>query len=91
VTTGTAGMVSERGQARVAFGPGSGRVDLRGEIWNAVADVAVAAGDIVEVLEVRGLTVYVRPLPGVATAVADEAVAPGVTAGSGEHGAKAVT
>jgi membrane-bound serine protease (ClpP class) len=62
VTTGSAGMVAERGTARGAFGPGEGKVDLRGEIWNAVSEAPVAAGDMVEVVGVRGLTVSVRPL-----------------------------
>ena len=65
VTTGAAGLVTERALARRAFGPGAGKVDLHGEIWNAEADQPVGAGDIVEVLEVRGLTLLVRPvLPG---------------------------
>jgi membrane-bound serine protease (ClpP class) len=88
VTTGAAGLVAERGQARGAFGPGAGKVDLRGEIWNAVADVGVAAGDIVEVLEVRGLTLRVRPLPGAATTGATEARTPAVPEAASEHGAR---
>jgi membrane-bound serine protease (ClpP class) len=62
VTTGAAGLVAKRATARGAFGPGAGKVDLHGEIWTALSDVPVAAGDIVEVTEVSGLMVRVRPL-----------------------------
>ena len=63
VSTGSAGMVAKRAHARAAFGPGPGKVDVHGEIWNAISDAAVPAGGIVEVVEVQGLTLRVRPLP----------------------------
>lgn len=42
-----------------ALGPG--RVNLDGETWSAVAEEDLEIGDRVEVVEVRGATVLVRP------------------------------
>jgi membrane-bound serine protease (ClpP class) len=90
VTTGSAGMITEHALARRDFGPGTGKVDLRGEIWNAVSDAPIAAGDIVEVVEVRGLTLHVRPLSGADSAVTTEMPEPRPTAASDDP-AKVVT
>lgn len=61
-TTGTAGMLQERGRALGDFGPGiEGRVATHGEIWTAVADAPIREGDPVEVVAVDGLTIRVRP------------------------------
>ncbi|HUP25645.1 MAG TPA: nodulation protein NfeD [Thermoanaerobaculia bacterium] len=90
VTTGSAGMVTEHGLARRDFGPGTGKVDLRGEIWNAVSDAPIAAGDMVEVVEVRGLTLHVRPLAGAVPATTTELPEPRPTTASDDP-AKVVT
>jgi membrane-bound serine protease (ClpP class) len=90
VTTGSEGLVAERAFARAPFGPGAGKVDLHGEIWNAEADQPLDAGESVEVVEVRGLTLRVRPLRG----SAPPAVEPAVLSHDPETGpgrAKAVT
>lgn len=54
---GTAGRI---GTARTALAP-RGKVFVRGELWDAVADCPVAAGERVEVVEAEGLTLHVRP------------------------------
>lgn len=63
VTTGPAGLVGEIGRARSDFGAGSaGRVFVHGELWRARSDVAIRAGDPVEVLAVDpGMVLRVRP------------------------------
>lgn len=61
-TTGSAGMLQERGRALGDFGPGvEGRVATHGEIWTAVAETPIREGDPVEVVAVDGLTLRVRP------------------------------
>ncbi|HWN41032.1 MAG TPA: nodulation protein NfeD [Thermoanaerobaculia bacterium] len=60
VTTGAEGLLREVGTARSALAPG-GKVFVHGEIWNAVAEEPVAAGEPVEVVAVRNLTLTVRP------------------------------
>jgi membrane-bound serine protease (ClpP class) len=59
VRTGVEGLIHETGTALSPLDPG-GRVFVHGEIWNAVADRPVAAGEQVEVLAVRNLTLAVR-------------------------------
>jgi membrane-bound serine protease (ClpP class) len=63
VWNGSEGLVGERGQVRSAIAPGGrGKVALHGELWNAVAENAIAAGEGAEVIAVDGLTLTVRPL-----------------------------
>lgn len=59
VVTGREGLVGERGTARTDLAP-RGKVFVHGEIWSAVAEVAVAAGSPVEVAAVEGMTLRVR-------------------------------
>jgi membrane-bound serine protease (ClpP class) len=60
--TGTAGMLDEVGYALSPIeAGGTGRVRTHGEIWNAVADERVEAGDAVRVTGVNGLLLRVRP------------------------------
>jgi len=59
VRTGAEGLLHELGTARTALSP-RGKVAIHGELWDAVADEAVAAGETVEVLGVRNLTLAVR-------------------------------
>jgi membrane-bound serine protease (ClpP class) len=59
VRTGMEGLVHEVGTARSALSP-RGKVFVHGEIWDAVADEPVAAGEPVEVVAVRNLTLAVR-------------------------------
>jgi membrane-bound serine protease (ClpP class) len=60
VSTGAEGLLREVGTARSALTPG-GKVFVHGEIWNAVAEEPVAAGEPVEVVAIRNLTLTVRP------------------------------
>jgi membrane-bound serine protease (ClpP class) len=66
-TTGTEGLIGERGTAISACTHGHpGQVQVRGEIWRAepAPDArSVQAGDAVEVVRLHGLTVLVRSLP----------------------------
>lgn len=56
VTTGVEGMIGERGEMI-----GSGRVRVRGEIWNARSESEVDRGDAVRIAAVEGLTLVVEP------------------------------
>ncbi|MBI2370758.1 MAG: nodulation protein NfeD [Deltaproteobacteria bacterium] len=57
-TTGTEGLIGEVGVARTPLTP-EGRVFLHGELWTAVSDVPVEAGEPVKVVGVEGLKVRV--------------------------------
>jgi membrane-bound serine protease (ClpP class) len=61
VVTGKAAMVGETGRVLAAVGGGdaAGKVVVHGEVWNATAAEALAAGAQVVVLEVQGRTVRV--------------------------------
>ena len=60
--TGDEGMIDETGRALTSIEPGGvGRVQTRGEIWTATAGEAVAAGETVRVLSIKGLLLTVRP------------------------------
>lgn len=61
ITTGSEGLVSERGVARTALAP-RGTVFVHGEIWHAVAEAPVPAESEVEVVAVDGLKLRVRPV-----------------------------
>ena len=44
----------------------TGRIMLAGEIWSAAPydeDLVIAPGQTVEVLQIKGATAYVHPLP----------------------------
>jgi len=60
VLTGPSGMIGEIGIARTALEP-EGQILVRGEYWDAVADVAIAAGARVRVKSVEALKVHVDP------------------------------
>jgi membrane-bound serine protease (ClpP class) len=60
VASGVEALVHARGQARSPISP-RGKVFVRGELWNAVSEEPVAAGQDVEVLAVEDLTLRVRP------------------------------
>ncbi len=63
VTTGAEGLVHKLGTARTDLEP-RGKVFVWGEIWNAVAESPVAAGQAVEITAVEGMTLKVRPAAG---------------------------
>ncbi|MBI1798276.1 MAG: nodulation protein NfeD, partial [Candidatus Eisenbacteria bacterium] len=60
VTTGSEGLCGARGNAIERLAP-SGRVRVRGELWNAVSETEVEAGSEVEVTGSERLTLRVRP------------------------------
>jgi membrane-bound serine protease (ClpP class) len=60
ITTGAEGLVHKWATARTDLAP-RGKVFVWGEIWNAVADSPVAAGQTVEITAVDGMTLRVRP------------------------------
>ena len=59
-TTGREGMVHERGVARTDLAP-RGKVAVHGEIWDAVSEAPIAAGQPVEVIRIEGLLLRVQP------------------------------
>ncbi len=59
VTTGTEAMIGEIGVARTMLQP-EGKVFVHGELWNATASGAIAAGTRVRVRAVEGLRVVVE-------------------------------
>src|SRR3954469_9256780 len=60
VRTGMEGLIAETGVARSELAP-RGTVFVHGELWDAVSDEAVAAGQEVEIVAVRHLLLTVRP------------------------------
>jgi membrane-bound serine protease (ClpP class) len=58
-TAGVDEMVGLIGRCESAIDP-KGKVFVRGEYWNCVADESIRPGDSVEILEVNGLTLRVR-------------------------------
>jgi membrane-bound serine protease (ClpP class) len=62
VQTGREGLLQELGVARTPIDP-RGKVLIHGEIWDAVADEPVRAGETVQVLGMRNLTLAVRAQP----------------------------
>ena len=58
-TAGIDEMVGLIGRSETALDP-KGKVYVRGEYWNSIADETIAAGEPVEVLEIQGLTLRVR-------------------------------
>lgn len=61
VRTGLEGLLQETGTARTAIAP-RGKVMIHGELWDAVAAEPIAAGETVQVLSTRNLTLEVRAL-----------------------------
>ncbi len=60
VTTGTEGLLQEKGVARSDIAP-TGKVFIHGELWNAISDNEIAAGTAIRVVDVDGMTVRVEP------------------------------
>ena len=59
-STGREGLIHETGIARTELAP-RGKVAVHGEIWDAVAEAPVAAGDAIEIVAVEGMTLKVQP------------------------------
>ncbi|HEV3511528.1 MAG TPA: nodulation protein NfeD [Candidatus Sulfotelmatobacter sp.] len=61
IVTGVQGLVGETGVAQTALSP-QGKVFIHGELWDALANSALPAGQLVVVRRVDGLTLQVEPL-----------------------------
>jgi len=61
IVTGQEGMENTTAVAIHDFDNGRGRVRVLGEIWQAESEEPIRENDIVRVLEVRGLTLRVKP------------------------------
>ena len=61
IVTGEQGLVGEIGVAQTALSP-SGKIFVHGELWDAVASVAIPAGERVVVRQVDGLILQVDPV-----------------------------
>ena len=63
--TGPSGMIDSPGRAVGSIpAGGAGRIETHGEIWSAVSDDAINAGDAVRVVAVEGMTVRVARTGG---------------------------
>jgi membrane-bound serine protease (ClpP class) len=59
--TGGEGMINETGEAMTSIEPGTaGRVRVHGEIWSAISNQPIVAGERVRVASLDGLTLTVR-------------------------------
>ncbi|HYG64891.1 MAG TPA: nodulation protein NfeD [Thermoanaerobaculia bacterium] len=67
VRTGREGLVHEVGTARSDLAP-HGKIFVHGEIWEAVAEEPVRAGEPVEIVGIRDLVLAVRPYRGASSA-----------------------
>ncbi|MFN8136161.1 MAG: NfeD family protein [Propionicimonas sp.] len=67
LTLGHAKLVGQRATVTEAMsGLRTGRIQLAGETWSAQPyddTITIPAGEVVEVLEIRGATAYVHPVP----------------------------
>ena len=59
--TGVAAMIGKTVSAQSRIDLAGGKVFIEGEIWNAVSDAAVEAGQPVEITGIAGLTLKVKP------------------------------
>jgi membrane-bound serine protease (ClpP class) len=59
--TGAQTMIGKIVNAQSRIDSAGGKVFIEGEIWNAVCDSAVAAGQMVEITGIEGLTLKVKP------------------------------
>jgi membrane-bound serine protease (ClpP class) len=59
---GKEAMVGRKAEALTAIDQNHGKVFTEGEYWNARSDVVVEKGGWVEVIQVRGLTLLVKPI-----------------------------
>ena len=63
VKTGSEGLVGETGVARTDIAP-SGKVFVHGELWDAISEEPLRAGEQVKVVGVTGMTVKVKRAGG---------------------------
>ena len=66
--TGVEGMIGETGRTRTPLTSDSpGQIDVHGEIWRAVSHEPLPSGAAVRVTGIRGLTLVVEPVRGLAS------------------------
>lgn len=58
--TGSEGVIGQVGMAKTNLSP-AGQIFVHGEIWDAVSEEPVQAGHHIEVTNVKGLTLHVKP------------------------------
>ena len=63
VRTGKEAMVGKTAPALAHIDTQGGKVFVEGEYWNAVSDVPVEAGQLVQIVDITGLTLKVKPNP----------------------------
>ena len=61
VKAGAETMLGKTVAALTKIDPQTGRVFIDGEYWNAVSDLPIDSGQPVEIIEIRGLTLKVKP------------------------------
>jgi len=64
VKTGVRAMVGKTVTASTPIDSQGGRVFVEGENWSAVSDTPVEPGEVIEIAEVQGLTLKVKPRKG---------------------------
>src|SRR6266480_2069413 len=64
VKAGAETMVGKKVTASTPIDSQGGRVFVEGESWNAFSDTPVEPGEVVEIAEVKGLTLKVKPKKG---------------------------
>jgi membrane-bound serine protease (ClpP class) len=62
VATGEEGLINEIGITRTKVGPDGGQVNIHGEIWNAISDTPIEPTTKVQILEIRGMQIKVKPI-----------------------------
>jgi len=62
VGAGKETIIGRRVTAQSPIDAQGGRVFLEGEIWHAVSETPVDAGQPVEIVEIKGLTLHVKPI-----------------------------
>jgi len=60
-TTGSEGMVGLIGLAKTNFSP-NGKIFVHGELWDAVSSSPISAGQEIEVTQIEGLKLHVKPV-----------------------------
>ncbi len=60
VLTGAEGLIGEIGEVKT-WRAGEGKVFVHGELWQAMCEEPLSAGDRIVVEDLRGLTLLVRP------------------------------
>ncbi|HLH56694.1 MAG TPA: nodulation protein NfeD [Verrucomicrobiae bacterium] len=61
VRTGKEAMLGKAAPATAPIDPHGGKVFIEGEYWNAVSDTPIQPGQLVQIVEISGLTLKVKP------------------------------